>query len=92
MRSIHRRFFLTTTSSLDSIKKILSSPRPEISSSGYQVCVTGWFKSIREQKNYSFGELIDGSTASSLQLVWPTSTGVLQQHQSQSHSQGFSTL
>ena len=92
MRS-NRRFSTSTSSSLDSIKKILSSPRPEISSSGHQVCVTGWFKSIREQKNYSFGELIDGSTASSLQLVWPTATGVLQQHQSQfSHSQGFSTL
>lgn len=38
---------------------------------GREVCVTGWFKSIREQKNYSFGELIDGSTSLSLQLVWP---------------------
>jgi asparaginyl-tRNA synthetase len=54
------------------VKSLLSKESSLSLGGGREVCVTGWFKSIREQKNYSFGELIDGSTALSLQLVWPT--------------------
>lgn len=36
------------------------------------VSVTGWIRSARVQKAYSFVEVTDGSCAANLQVMWPT--------------------
>jgi aspartyl/asparaginyl-tRNA synthetase len=43
------------------------------------VTVTGWIRSARVQKQYSFLEMTDGSGPNNLQVVWPTEgAGVLE--------------
>lgn len=61
-----RRLFPAT------IHKLLAHPPPP----GSSISLTGYIKSIRKQKNITFGVLSDGSTQPGLQLVLPNSGGV----------------
>ena len=50
------------------IKQILLTPHPQ-SLKGQEVTVSGWIRTVRDQKSFAFIELNDGSTLASLQII-----------------------
>ena len=73
-RAVHRLGYRSTSSTQTRAGALLQLRPP---ATGVPVDVTGWVRSARLQKHYSFLEVNDGSSAKNLQVVWPTDSGAL---------------